>query len=145
MESRIYNQTPHYQSEWPDWAISCVYSSGKYEEELRRSIIAYKYHFRPWVAWRFVCRLLPILDTLRLQKETDMLAYVPLSLGDAVFRGFNQTALLARLLGFLYGLPLVRGLTKLPSKHQATLSRNERLKNRRLVFGYNPKYTGECA
>ncbi|MCX8103137.1 MAG: ComF family protein [Candidatus Bipolaricaulota bacterium] len=71
-----------------------------------------------------------------LRSLVEQITFVPMYLSDERERGFNQAELLARALGRLWGIPVVRALDKTKkTKQQAGLPREERRENIRGAFG----------
>jgi len=72
-----------------------------------------------------------------LRPRIELITFVPMRPKDERERGFNQAELLARELGKLWGIPVVRALEKIKdTKSQASLrSHDERRENIRGAFG----------
>jgi len=106
----------------------CI-SAAIYADTMRRAIVRFKFHQKPQYAYTFA-RLMQ--RALYNQTDFDRITWVPTSAFRRLKRGYDQSALLAKELGKLMGIPVVRGLRKVkPSKKQSELSARDRMENAR--------------
>ena len=116
--------------DWPDYLVG-NHSALPYEGNFRQAILDLKYRGRPWMAQALAELLLPLVPA-----EAELLIPVPLHPNRLRERGFNQSALIARVLSEQTGLPLAEQtlLRTADTPHQTGLSRSKRQQNLRHAF-----------
>lgn len=107
------------------------YSACLYEGTLKDMIHMYKYKKRRSLARLFAKVMLDyIKDIPEVTEGVTLITFVPLHRKRYAERGFNQSELIAILLGKELGIPVKGVLEKIfVTKHQNELSREERLMN----------------
>ncbi|MFH1190204.1 MAG: ComF family protein [Candidatus Omnitrophota bacterium] len=106
-------------------------SACMYEGVLKELIHKYKYNNRRGLSGVFAAIMLDFIgDNPDLTDSADIITFVPLHRKNALKRGFNQSELLASLIGKSLNIPVAGCLEKTRStKNQNELSREERLVN----------------
>jgi ComF family protein len=104
--------------------------------ETRRLLLQMKFEERLSIANTLASRLWPLLA----ESAVEAMIPVPLHPRRLLERGFNQSLLIARHLGWRLDLPVDhRSLIRhQPTRAQTGLSRNQRRKNLRRAFAYRP-------
>lgn len=103
----------------------------RYSGGVRRAITNMKYYDRPGRSRYFAGEIARMLGDFR----PDYITFVPQNSGTDRKRGYNQTRLMAEVLGKILNVPVRSVLRRSSSgKHQVGLSRSERRKNARLLY-----------
>ncbi len=124
----------HYERGYAIWV---------YNDLMKNSIAAYKYHSKKEYCKFYVHELLRLYRSVLLQLDLDAIIPVPIHRSKYLERGFNQAELLAEGIGRELKLPvitnlLVRNKKTLPQKK---LSNKERLKNLSEAFAMNDQFS----
>lgn len=82
-----------------------------YENQVRQSILAFKFHGRRHYARRYAPYLAQAVSQ-QITGQADLITYVPVSFRRKLRRGYDQVALLAKALSKVTGIPAVRTLRK---------------------------------
>lgn len=106
-----------------------------YKDAVRRAMHAYKFHARRAYADGFAAHAGDCLRAHLDDWKPDVVTFVPLSPGRWMKRGYNQSAVVARLVAGRFGLPCERTLRKrLGVCVQSELPREQRTANVRNAF-----------
>jgi ComF family protein len=113
-----------------------------YDDAMRNSIAAYKYHSKKEYSKFYVHEMLRLYKELLQKLELDAIIPVPIHRSKYLERGYNQAELLAKGIGVGLRVPvltklLVRNRKTLPQKK---LSDKERLKNLSEAFSVNKQF-----
>ncbi len=116
--------------------FSSAYSACLYEGSLKELIHKYKYNNRRMLSDTFAGIMLDFIkENPDAVEGIDAITFVPLHRKRALARGFNQSELLASLIGKALGIPLTGCLEKTRlTKNQNELSREDRLINLKGAF-----------
>lgn len=108
----------------------------RYEGELRRALIAFKYYNALHIGNLLAQVLVQAYETHFQDREIDCIVPVPLHVTRLYSRGYNQSVILGERLGAAIGLPLDRtSLTKDEDRPpQVGLTRTQRIQNVRGSF-----------
>lgn len=106
-----------------------------YKDAVRRAMHAYKFHARRAYADGFAAHAGDCLCAHLDDWKPDVITFVPLSPGRWMKRGYNQSAVVARLVAGRFGLPCERTLRKrLGIRVQSGLPHEQRATNVRNAF-----------
>jgi len=116
--------------------FSSAYSACLYEGSLKELIHKFKYDNRRMLSGIFTAIMLDFIkDNPGIIEGIDAITFVPLHKKRALVRAFNQSELLARLIGIELGIPVIRCLEKTRvTRNQNELSREDRLVNLKEAF-----------
>lgn len=104
-----------------------------YEKPLNTLIKRFKYNNQRFISEYFVERL--SLEYLKNYFNADYITFVPMTQKSQKKRGYNQSFILAKGVSEKVGVPLFCGIEKVKeTKRQATLRRDDRLKNLKDAF-----------
>ena len=109
-----------------------------YTDEVRDALVALKFHAEPWRAAGFRA----LFERLE-PPAVDYIMPVPLHKARARERGYNQSLLLAKVAGEVWGIDVKDGvlLRHKNTKHQIGLPKTQRAANVEGAFGVHPKRT----
>lgn len=115
-------------------------SAFRYNEDSRKLITSYKYSDKTYGTESFARMMLRVAGDL--VSEADIISSVPLHRLRLLSRKYNQSALLANKIAKISNRTAMHDILfrKKNSKPQASLPRNERMKNVKGVFAINDKY-----
>ena len=138
------DKNPYYQEETGGcWYLDGSFVALEYNDEFKRELEAYKYYSKRQKKDIFLPKLIECFNLFCLEntdKDT-IITTVPLHMFSYLKRGYNHSELLARDVAKHEGNTFVNLLKKTRlTKHQARLSRSERLKNVRNSFSLRKKY-----
>ncbi len=121
--------------------FSSAYSACLYEGSLKELIHKFKYDNRRTLSGIFTAIMLDFIkDNPGIIKGIDAITFVPLHKKRALVRAFNQSELLARLIGTKLGIPVIGCLEKTrATRNQNELSREDRLVNLEGAFRISAK------
>lgn len=130
-----------YDCENKDFHYEYGYGMWIYDENLRRSIVGFKYKNRREYADFYVDELAKHYKEKIMRMGAEVIVPVPVHKRRYRQRGYNQAAILAQGLGERLNLPveeelLIRSRYTMPQK---SLDDKERLKNLEQAFAVNPK------
>lgn len=126
--------------------FSAAYSACLYEGPLKELIHKFKYNNRRMLSGVFTGIMLDFIkDVPEIIEGAGAITFVPLHKKRALTRAFNQSELLAELVGRKLGIPVISCLEKTRvTKNQNELSREERLVNLENVFRIKPNIESEA-
>ncbi len=106
-----------------------------YKDFVRRALQAYKFRGRRSYADWFAARVGDCLEGYFDEWKPDCITFVPVSFGRWMRRGYNQSALVARLVAKRFGLPCERMLRKVRhTQVQSSLPHEARAENVKDAF-----------
>lgn len=106
-----------------------------YKDFVREAMHAYKFQYRRAYADWFARMVSDCLDGYLDGWKPDCITFVPVSFFRWMRRGYNQSALVARLVAQSFGLPCVRTLRKCKrTRVQSSLPHEKRMENVRGAF-----------
>lgn len=118
--------------------LAQVRSVGPFSGWLREAILCFKYHDEWARAEHLGHALARVVATM---PPVDALVPVPLHRSRLCARGYNQSALLAKVVGDVLDLPVVEAIRRTrPTAQQTTLSAAERAANVAGAFALAPSY-----
>ncbi len=118
--------------------LAAIRSAGPFAAWLRDAVINFKYHDE-WARADHLGR--DLTRTVADMDDLDVLTPVPLHRSRLRERGYNQSALLANVVGDQLGLPVVDALLRTRStKQQALLSAGDRAENVDGAFAIAPGF-----
>lgn len=117
------------------------YAVWQYEEKIRRSLSAFKYHSRKEFADFYAAEAVRLCGERIKREHPDVLLPVPIHQKRRAERGFNQTELLADRIGRALGIPVDREyLVRIKcTKRLKELNPKERVKMLEDAFGIGDK------
>lgn len=138
------DKNPHYKENlWEYWHLDGSFVALEYTDELKTELEAYKYYSKQEKKELFLPKLLECFELFCLE-NTDrdaIITTVPLHFLSRLKRGYNHSEILAKALAKQEGNIFYSLLRKSRmTKHQAKLSRSERLRNIRNSFAFRKKY-----
>lgn len=143
------DNNPHYRKPLGEyWHLSGAFVALEYDDTLKAELEAYKYYSREDRKELFVPRLFECFGLLGLEAlDSDMIVTtVPVHFLSRLKRGYNHSELLARGVANEIGSPFCNLLKKSRwTRHQARLTRSERLRNVRNSFAFREKYLKDIA
>ncbi|MDD3653539.1 MAG: ComF family protein [Desulfotomaculaceae bacterium] len=118
------------------WPFDLARALGPYEDNLKQVIHRLKYGGSRWLARPVASLMAEVLEFGEMPVMFDLIVPVPLSRDKLRHRGFNQSALLAKEIGTVLGIPVdERSLIKvLETPAQTGLNRTARQLNLRGAF-----------
>ena len=141
------DRNPHYKEAMGEyWNLNGTFVALGYTDELKSELEAYKYYSRQEKKDVFLPKLCECFELFCLE-NTDrdaVITTVPLHFLSRFKRGYNHSELLARGIAKQEG-NIFRNLLKKSrlTKHQAKLSRSDRLRNVRNSFSFHKKYLAD--
>lgn len=136
-QSKINKCEKAYKIKYSDLSVSvCFYDDNT-------SIAVYELKDRGGNApYAFGLGISELIEKYKISKETDFIIAVPMYKNDKLKRGFNQTELIAKEVSRMTGIPYNFNAVfkNRETKHQKTLSRDERMVNLKNAFSVkNPE------
>jgi len=138
------DKNEHYRELVHNWSLDAAYVALSYTDELKRELEPYKYFSRKERVDLFTPHLFECFSLFCLEKidKTAMITSVPIFFLSHLRRGYNHSEVLARAIAKQSGNPYHRILRKTKwTRHQAKLSKYQRIKNVRDTFSLRKKYT----
>lgn len=138
------DKNPHYKEIMEEyWYLDGAFVALEYTDELKKELEAYKYYSKQEKKDIFLPKLLECFELFCLEStdKNAIITTVPLHLFSYLKRGYNHSEILAKSLARQEGNAFENLLRKSRiTKHQAKLTRSERLRNVRNSFSFRKKY-----
>ena len=143
------DKNPYYQEIMGEyWYLDGAFITLEYTDELKKELEAYKYYSRQEKKDIFLPQLLQCFELFCLEntdKDT-IITTVPLHFISFLKRGYNHSEVLARDIARQEGNTFRNLLRKSRfTKHQAKLSKSDRLQNVRNSFTFRKKFLADIA
>lgn len=111
----------------------------KYDGLIREAIHQYKYRSELGIVEFFAEQMAGKIQN-ESDLQIDLVTWIPLHLTKKLWRGYNQSELLAKRLSALLNLPCKKLINRVKcTRRQAMLDRSDRLKNMKSAFAINQK------
>lgn len=120
--------------ELPHGALSCVlklYVPFRYTGEVKKAMLRYKFGGENWLAEPFARLLYEYLRKNGATDDAELITFVPVSARRLAVRGYDQSALIAKKVGELSGLPVRSLLMRTDRKSTSELNLEERKSRKR--------------
>lgn len=137
------DKNEHYREAVHNWSLDAAYVALSYTDELKKELEPYKYFSRKEKMDLFVPHLFECFSVFCLEKidKTAIITSVPIFFLSRWRRGYNHSEVLAREVAKQSGNQYMSVLRKTKwTKHQAKLSKYQRMKNVRDTFSLREGY-----